>query len=119
MKQLELSRENLISLGLDHNATRTEIKEWARKNEDILIDFKNKIIYYGLKKLNEDSENFITQMSTELKGEYSSSTVKVLTQMIKKDTAADLKELLDKIPEEGKREFRLSFAKYKFVKIAY
>lgn len=69
MKKLELNVDNLFLLREADEMKGKSLKDWTLNNEDILIDFDNKIIYTGIIKFKEDFVNLIDWKNQDLLSE--------------------------------------------------
>lgn len=111
IKTAELNLDNLIAFGLDPNTTNEEANIWERENEDILIDFKNKIIYYNLIALKNEIGYLSEQLENEAKNINSEEDIQTFVNHVALEAKSDLKTLFNSMPKENLKEFVIMFYK--------
>ncbi len=106
MKELELTLENLFSLGLTPEILKTDFENWVVENKDISIDFKNEIIYYDLINYKKELANSLVITKNEMvKSGLSVEEVELLFQKEREQQDAGFSKVLNELPDEEKLEF--------------
>lgn len=67
MNEMELNLKNLFRLGVTPEILKNDFLNWIQKNEDIFIDFDNKVIYTGISSTIKEIETFSNILKTHLK----------------------------------------------------
>lgn len=106
MKEIELNLENLFNLGLTSEILKNDFENWVCQNNDIIIDFEKKIIYYDIIKYKEELDNLLNITKNDLMNDgLSKEEIEAFLDNERKDSYEGFQKVLNELSESGKQEF--------------